>query len=92
MRGLCLSDVYMMMGLLYSFLLFFMQNDLSVSILRWPCVFSLLMATVMAASPTMLIVCLSFGDLMSICVTLCVRGSTTPAPSVLLPLTCEPPV
>ncbi len=71
------------------FLIVFMQNELSVSILRWPSVFSLLRARVMAASSALLIVCL-FCDLSSMCVTLCVRGLTTPAPSVLLPLTCEP--
>ncbi len=69
-----------------------MQNELSVSILRWSSVFHCLRATVMAASFAMMIVCLSFCDLMSICVMVCVRGLTTPAPSVLLPLTCEPSV
>jgi hypothetical protein len=44
----------------------------------------------MAASSAMLIVCLSFCDLLSICVMVCDRGLTAPAPSVLLPLTCEP--
>jgi hypothetical protein len=47
-------------------------------------------AVVMAASSAMLMVCLSFWDLTSMCVTCNVRGLTTPAPSVLLPLTCEP--
>jgi hypothetical protein len=46
----------------------------------------------MVASSTRLIVCLSVCDLMSICVMVCVRGFTTPAPNVLLPLTCEPSV
>ncbi len=46
----------------------------------------------MAASSARLIVCLSFWDLIAICVTCPVRGLTTPAPSVLLPLTCEPSV
>jgi len=67
-------------------------DELSVSILRWPYVLSLLRARVMAASSALLIVCLSFCDFMSMCVTLCVRGLTTPASSVLLPLTCEPSV
>ena len=69
-----------------------MQNELSLSILRCPSVFSCVRATVMAASSARLIVCLSICDLMLICVMLCVRGFTTPAPSVLLPLTCEPSV
>ena len=67
-----------------------LQNELSVSILRCSSIFSILRANVMAASSALLIVCLSFCDLMSMCVTLCVRGLSTPAPSVLLPLTCEP--
>ncbi len=69
-----------------------MQNELSASILRWPSVFSHLRANVMAASFALLIVCLSFCDLMSMYVTLYVRGLITPAPSVLLPLACEPHV
>ena len=69
-----------------------MQNELSVSILRCSSVFSILRASVMAPSSALLIVCLSFYDLMYMCVTFCVRGLTTPAPSVLLPLTCEPSV
>ena len=67
-----------------------MHNELSVSILRWPVVFSCLRVTVMVARSALLIVCLSFCDLMSICVMVCVRGFTTPALNVLLPLTCEP--
>ncbi len=67
-----------------------MQNELSVSILRWPCVSSLLRATAMAARSALLIVCLSFCDIMSICVTLGIRGLTTPAPNMLLALTYEP--
>ena len=55
-------------------------------------VFSLLRARVRAASSVLLIVCLSFCYLMSMCVTLCVRGLTTHAPSVLFPLICEPSV
>ena len=46
----------------------------------------------MAASSALLMACLSFWDLISMCVTCSVRGLTTPAPSVLLPLTCEPSV
>jgi len=44
----------------------------------------------MAASSVLLIVCLSFWDLISMYVTRRVRESTTTGPSVLLPLTCEP--
>ena len=46
----------------------------------------------MDASSALLIVCLSFGDLIVMCVTCPVRELTTPAPNVLLPLTCEPSV
>ena len=53
------------------------------------CVF-LFAATVIAARSALLIVCLSFCDLISMCVMVCVRGLTTSAPSVLLPWTCEP--
>jgi hypothetical protein len=69
-----------------------MQNELYVRMLRCPSVFSVLRAVVMAASSALLIVCLYFWDLISMCVTCAVRGLTTPAPSVLLPLTCEPSV
>ena len=69
-----------------------MQNELSASVLRCSSLFSILRANVMAASSALLILCLSFCDLISLCVTFCVSGLTTPAPSVLLPLTCEPPV
>jgi hypothetical protein len=55
-------------------------------------VFSCLRATVMAASFDRLIVCRTDCDLMSMCVVMCGRGFTTPAPSVLLPLTCDPSV
>ena len=68
-----------------------MQNELSVIILRCSSVFSMLRAKVMAASSALLIVCI-FCDLMSMCVTFCVRGLTTPARSVLLLFTCEPSV
>ena len=47
-------------------------------------------ATVMAVSSALLIACISFCDLMSICVMVCVRGMTNPALCALLPLTCEP--
>jgi len=57
-----------------------MQNELSVSILRFPSVFYCLKANVMAASSALLIVCLSICDLMYIFVTVCVRGFTTPTP------------
>jgi hypothetical protein len=46
----------------------------------------------MAASSAQLMVCRSFWDLISMCVTCYVRGLTTPEPIVLLPLTCEPSV
>ena len=55
-------------------------------------VFSVLRAVVMAASSALLIVCLSFWDSISMCVTCSLRGLITPAPSVMLPLTCEPSV
>ena len=67
-----------------------MQNELPLSILRCPSVFSCLRAIVMAASSAKLIACLYVCDLMSICVMVCIRGFTIRAPSVLLPLTCEP--
>ena len=67
-----------------------MQNELSVRVERCSYVFSVLRAVVMAASSARLIVCLSFWNLIAICVTCPVRGLTTPAPSLLLPLTCEP--
>ena len=70
----------------------YMQNELSVIILRCSSVFSIPRAIVMAASSALLIACLSFCDLMSMYVTFCVRGLTTPALSVLLPFTCEPSV
>ncbi len=44
----------------------------------------------MAASSALLIACLYFFNLMSMCVMVYVRGLTTPDPSVLLLLTCEP--
>ncbi len=53
---------------------------------------SVMRAVVMAASSALLTVCLSFWDLISMCVACSVRGLTTPAPNVLLPLTCEPSV
>jgi len=56
----------------------YMQKELSVSILRRYFVFSFMKAIVMAVSSAMLIVCLSFFDLMSMCVMVCVRGFTTP--------------
>ena len=46
----------------------------------------------MAASSALLIMCRSDCDLMSMCVVVFVLGFTTPAPSVGLPLTCEPSV
>jgi len=70
----------------------FLQNKLSVRIISCPSEFSILRAVVMAASSALLIACLSFGDLIFMCVTCCVRWLITPAPSVLLPLTCEPSV
>ncbi len=69
-----------------------MLNELSVRMERCSSVFSDLRAVVMAASSALLIVYLSFWDLITMCVTCSVRGLTTPAPSVLLPLTCEPSV
>ena len=44
----------------------------------------------MAASSALLIACLSIWDLIDMCVTCPARGLTTPAQSVLLPLTCGP--
>ncbi len=69
-----------------------MQNEISVRMERFSSVFSVLRAVVMATSSALLIVCLSFGEMIAICVTCPVRGLTTPSPSVLLPLTCEPSV
>jgi hypothetical protein len=69
-----------------------MQNELSVRMKRRSSVFFVLRAVVMAASSALLIMCLYFWDLISIGVTCVVRGLTTPAPIVLLPLTCEPSV
>ena len=69
-----------------------MQNELSVRMERCSSVFSVLRAVLMAASSARLIVCLYFWDLIAICVTCPVRKLTTPAPNVLLPLTCEPSV
>lgn len=68
------------------------QNELSVSMFRCSYLFSLSRATVMAASLALLIVCLSGCDLISVCVMVFVRGLTTPAPRVGLPLICEPSV
>ena len=70
----------------------FIQNELSVRIERCSSVFSVLRAVVMAVSSALLIVCLSFWDLISMCVTFSFRGLTTPAPCALLPFTCEPSV
>ena len=69
-----------------------MQNELSVRMYRCSSVFSILRAVVMAASSTLLIVCLSFWYLISMCVVCSFLGLTTPAPSVLFPFTCEPSV
>ena len=69
-----------------------MQNELFVRILTWSVVFSCLSATAMAAISALLIVCFSGCVLMSMCVMEFVFGFTTPAPSVGLPLTCEPSV
>ena len=52
----CLYDA----GSIVSFLIVFMHNELSVSILRWPSIFSLLSARVMAASSALLIACFLF--------------------------------
>ena len=65
---------------------------LFVRMYRCSSVLSVLRAVVMAASSALLIVCLSFWDLISMCIMCSVFGLTTPAPSVLLPLTCEPSV
>ena len=43
----------------------------------------------MVASSDLLMVCLSFWDSISMCVTSSVRGLPTPAPNGLLPFTCE---
>ena len=69
-----------------------MQNEMSVRMLMWSVVSSCLSATAIAASSALLIVCLTGCDLMSICVMEFVFGFTTPAPSVGLPLTCDPSV
>ena len=69
-----------------------MQNELSVRMERCSSVFSVLSAVVMAASSALLIVRLSFWDLISMCMMCSFRGMTTPAPNVLLPFTCEPSV
>jgi hypothetical protein len=70
----------------------FTQNELSVRMLRCPSVFSVLRAVVMAASSALLIVRLSVWNSIYMCVMCSVRGLTTPAPSALLPFTCEPSV
>ncbi len=57
---------------------------------RCSSIFSVLRAVVMAASSALLILCLSFWDLISVCMTFSFRGLTTPAPNVLLTFTCEP--
>ncbi len=44
----------------------------------------------MAANSALFIVCRSDCDLTSMCVMVCAFGLTNPAPSVGLPLTCEP--
>jgi hypothetical protein len=70
----------------------FMQNELSVRMLMWSSVFSCLSATAMAASSALSIVCRFGCDLMYMYVMEFVLGFTTPAPSVGIPLTCEPSV
>jgi hypothetical protein len=67
-----------------------MQNELFVSMLRWSAVFSILRATVMAASSALLTVSHSDCYLIPMWVVVLVRGFTTPAPSIGLPLICEP--
>ena len=69
-----------------------MQNELCVRMERCSSLFSVLRGVVMAASSARLIVCLSFWDLIAMCVTCPVRWLIAPAPNVLLPLTCEPSV
>jgi len=69
-----------------------MLNELFVRMLMWSSVFSCLIATAMAASFALLIVCRSGCDLMSMCVMGFDLGFTTPAPNVGFPLTCEPSV
>ena len=67
-----------------------MHNGLFVRMLMFYVAFSCLSATVMAAISALLIVCHTGCDLMSMCVMGSVLGFTTLAPSVGLPLTCEP--
>ena len=69
-----------------------MKNELSVRMIMWSVVFSVLRATAMAASSALLIVRLSGCDFMLICVMEFLFGLTTSAPCVGLPLTCEPSV
>ena len=47
---------------------------------------------VIAVSSALSIVCLSFGDLTSICVVVCVEGLAMDAPSVGFPVFWEPSV
>ncbi len=60
----------------------------------WICVESLWMsmATAMAASSALLIVCLSGCDLISMCVVVCVCGLTIDAPSLGFPVFWDPSV
>jgi hypothetical protein len=54
--------------------------------------FTILRATVMAASSALLIACRSDCYLISTCAVVLVYGLTTSAPSIGLPLICEPSV
>ncbi len=64
------------------FRIVFMQNELYVRMERCSSVFSVLRAVAIAVISALLIVCLSFWDLISMCMTCSFRGLTTPAPSV----------
>ncbi len=69
-----------------------MRNELFVRILMCPSLFSLLRSTVMAARLALSIAYLYGCDLISMCVMVFVRWLKFPAPSVGLPLICEPSV
>ena len=70
----------------------FIQNEMSVRMLKLSSVFSCLSAPAMAVSFALLIVCRFGCDLMSMCVMELVLGFTTPAPNVGFSLTYEPSV
>ncbi len=69
-----------------------MLKALSVSIERDGTCLCRSSAAVMAASSALLIVCLSGCDFIYMCVVVLCLGSTTDAPSLGLPLICDPSV